>query len=183
METTMIRAGLVLAGAIATMLMPADADAQRWREDVRQVRVDTSALDLSTPAGIEELRRRIHRAVNNICNGDRECRDGAWASTDEQVAWAIERDEWTRRLAAERAAQLRACGWQGCVEPPQPAYYPAPPPPHPVSGVSVTVIYIGPPAPPPGYYGPPPPRHGYGDPGYAPPPRDDYGPRRNGLYR
>jgi UrcA family protein len=152
---------------VAPMLVPGAAHAQDWRD--RQpvsVRVDASALDLSTGAGVDELERRVKRAVDRICGGDRDCREEAWASADDQVRYAIARDEWTRRLADERAAQLAACGGYGCPAP-QPAYYAPPPPPpayYAAGGVTVTIIHAAPsatvviyPAPPP----PPPPVYGW----------------------
>ena len=145
----------ILAAAAAALLLPAAAGAQDWRDrDTMSIRVDASALDLSTASGVDELERRVRRAVDRICGSDRECREEAWASTDEQVDYAIARDEWTRRLAAERAAQLEACGGYGCP-PSRPAYYAPPPPPPPIAPAGVTVIIYtaGPPA---VHYGPPP---------------------------
>ncbi|AQR73992.1 UrcA family protein [Sphingomonas sp. LM7] len=123
---------------LSTLALPAAAEARdrEWRS----IRVDAAALDLSTPAGMDELSRRIGRAVNRICDNDRPCRDEAWASTEDQVAWAIDRDVWIRRMAEERVAQLEACRWQDC-DAPQPAYYPAPPPPPPASGVTVVIVH------------------------------------------
>lgn len=149
---------------LAGMLVAAapGAAAQDWRDrEVRSIRVDASALDLSTAAGVDELERRVGRAVDRICGGDRACRDEAWASADDQVRYAIARDEWTRRLASERAAELAACG--GECAPPEPAYaepayarpaYYAPPPPPPpaMGGVTVTIIYAAPAPPPQVYY-------------------------------
>lgn len=129
--------------AAAGVLCSSMAGAGEYEQ--RSIRVDASALDLSNQSGITELARQINRAVNRICGSDRYCREEAWESTEPQVAWAIDRDLWMRQLASERAAQLRACGWQGCA--PQPvAYHPAPPPP-PASGVVVTIV-----CPPPTYY-------------------------------
>ena len=109
-------------------------------------------LDLSTSAGVAELYRRVERAVNRICDGDRDCRDEAWASTEEQASAAIARDRWMRRLARERAAELRACGRYGCAPSAPVRYQPAPPPPLVVQGgtrVTVTIQTGGP-----GYYVP-----------------------------
>jgi UrcA family protein len=115
------------------------AEARDWRDrEWRSIRVDASALDLSVPAGMDELSRRIGRAVNRICGSDRDCREEAWASTEDQVGWAIDRDMWMRRMAEERIAQLE-CRWQGC-DAPQPAYYPAPPP-LPANGVTVVIVH------------------------------------------
>jgi UrcA family protein len=138
----MLRIGLALLGALAAT--PAVANDGHDR-DWAQVRVDASALDLSTPAGIETLAGRIHKAVNRICGSDSLCRDQAWASTEDQVAWAIDRDEWMRRMAEERLAQLDACGGYDCA-PAQPVAYPLPAPaPQPMlGGVTVTIIHTAP---------------------------------------
>lgn len=141
----MIRKPLIFA-AIAAAAIPAGAHAQRGNAEWRQTSVRIADLDLSTRAGTDELDRRIDRAVDRICEGDRECRDGAWASTWDQVDAAIARDQWMRRLAAEREAELAACGWQGCRQAPMPVYYPAPPPAY--GGATVIVITTG--------YAPPP---------------------------
>ncbi|MCD2324118.1 UrcA family protein [Sphingomonas sp. IC-56] len=126
--------GLGLVAGMLALACPAAATDY----EVQSIRVDASALDLSTNAGISLLSQRINRAVNRICGSDRYCRDEAWASTEGQVAWAIDRDRWMRLLARERAAQLSACGWSGCG--PEPVYaYPAPPPP-PAGRVTVTIV-------------------------------------------
>jgi UrcA family protein len=135
------------ATAAAVLLVPHAATARDY--EVRQIRVNASALDLSAPAGMDELARRIHRAVNRICGSDRDCKDEAWASTEEQVAWAIGRDVWMRRMAEERMAQHDACRGRDC-DLPEPAYYPAPPPmPAPAGGVIVVIVHNA--APPPIY--------------------------------
>jgi UrcA family protein len=144
----MVRKPLILAALAAALLAPA-AHAQRWGDDgeVRQTAVEIADLDLSTRAGVGELDRRIDRAVDRICDGDRECRDGAWASTYEQAQAAIARDEWMRRMAAEREAELRACGWQGCRAQQAPVHYPPPPPMPTYGGATVIVITTGYPPP------------------------------------
>lgn len=138
MKTTLFAAAI---GAVV-LLIPLEAAAQRFDRELRSVRVDASPYDLSTPGGIDELEKRVAKAVNRICGSDRWCREEAWASTDDQVESAIAQDERIRRMAYEREAQLRACGWGGCA--PQPAYYaPPPPPPMPRGSVTVTVIHDG----------------------------------------
>ena len=200
----MIEARLALC---ALALLPATAGAQRWDDrEVRSIVVDTSALDLSTPAGRAELDRRIARAVNRICDGDAYCRDEAWDSTYEQVGLAIERDDRIRRLAREREMQLAACGGVECpppapqvaqvLPPPPPAVAFAPPaeivqplgygaPPAPYRSQSrVTVIvqnFVSPPQPPVVVYtapGPAYPGYGYAppQPAYPSPPGHGYAP-------
>lgn len=130
-----------LAGA-AALLLPLEAAAQRWDDrELRTIRVDASPFDLSTPGGIDALEKRVAKAVNRICGSDRYCREEAWASTDDQVEWAIARDERMRQLAYEREAQLRACEWGGCA--PQPVYHAPPPPPVRRGTVTVTVVHDG----------------------------------------
>ena len=135
---------LVLVAALAAgAAYPAHAQSWDGDREWRSVRVDASALDLSTDSGVDELERRVGKAVGRICGSDRACREDAWASADEQVAYAIRRDEGMRRMAEERIAQIDHCRWNGCA-PQQPAYYTPPPPPPmtylPTGGVTVTII-------------------------------------------
>ena len=133
-----------LLAALAAIALPATAQARdlEWRS----IRVDASALDLSTPAGMDELAKRIGRAVNRICGSDDYCRDEAWASTEGQVAWAIDRDVWMRRMAEERIAQVEACRWRDC-DAPRLAYHPLPEPGVVAQG-GVTVMIVHTAAPP-----------------------------------
>ncbi|MDT8759940.1 UrcA family protein [Sphingomonas psychrotolerans] len=124
--------------ALAALVFPIAAQASDY--EWRSIRVDASALDLSTPAGVDELARRIGRAVNRICGSDADCRDEAWASTEDQTALAIDRDLWTRRMAEERIAQIEACRQEGC-EAPRLAYQPMPEPATASGGVTVVIIH------------------------------------------
>ena len=141
---------LLIAAALAAF--PSVAQAQSWndRVETRTVGVPAADLDLSTRAGERTLERRMRRAVDRICGSDDYCREGAWASAEDQITWAIENDRWMRRLADERLAEIRTCGWEGCLQR-EAAYYPPPPPP-PVyqGGATVTVIVT---TTPPGWYG------------------------------
>ena len=136
----MIR-GLLLFATMAGLTTTAHA---YDRYETRSIAVAAADLDLSTSAGVAELYRRVERAVNRICDGDRDCRDDAWASTEEQASAAIARDRWMRRLAREREAELRACGRYGCAPSPEPVYYQPAPPPAPstvtMQGTTVTVV-------------------------------------------
>lgn len=132
----------VLIGGVAASLGSGSAQAQnRYDGEVLSIRVDASAFDLATPSGIDALAQRIHRAVNRICGSDAVCRDEAWASTEDQVAWAIDRDQWRAEMAAQREAQLDACGWDGCATP-APVAYPVPVP-QPAPGAVVVTIVRG----------------------------------------
>lgn len=140
----MIRAMLIVTAPIAATGV---AQGQPFDSgyETRSIVVDAADLDLSHPAGLDTLEDRVKRAVDRICGSDRECRAEAWASTDRQVAWAVARDRWTRRLANEREAQIRACGWGPC-QAPAPVYYAPPaPPPMPPAGVHVIIVYPPPP--------------------------------------
>ena len=130
--------------ALAALAFPIAAQASDY--EWRSIRVDASALDLSTPAWVDELSRRIHRAVNRICGSDAYCRDEAWASTEDQTALAIDRDLWMRRMAEERIAQVEVCGQEEC-DARRLAYQPVPEWPVTTSG-GVTVVIIHHPAPP-----------------------------------
>ncbi|ATY32676.1 UrcA family protein [Sphingomonas psychrotolerans] len=132
--------------ALAALVLPVTAQARDYER--YSIRVDASAFDLSTPAGMDELARRIGRAVNRICGSDRACRDEAWASTEDQVASAIDRDWWMRRMAEERIAQVEACRWQDC-DAPRLTYQPLPEPGAPAGGVTVVIVHNA--APPPVY--------------------------------
>jgi UrcA family protein len=127
--------GLIALGALVLPVAAQARDYERY-----SVRVDASAFDLSTPAGMDELARRIGRAVNRICGSDRDCSDEAWASTEDQVASAIDRDWWMRRMAEERIAQVEACRWQDC-DAPRLAYQPLPEPGVPAGGVTVVIVH------------------------------------------
>lgn len=132
---------LLIAAALAAL--PGMAQAQRWndRVETRTIRVPAADLDLSTLAGERELERRMRRAVDRICGSDRVCREGAWASARAQIAWAIDNDRWMRRLADERLAEIRACGYAGCWQR-QAGYYPPPPPPPVYQGGTVVTVIV-----------------------------------------
>ncbi|WP_422056717.1 UrcA family protein [Sphingomonas sp.] len=98
---------LIAAMAAALSLTgPAMAGA---RSETRRIAVPAAGLDLSTEAGIDILAARIDHAVKRICGRDRRCADGAWQSTEWQVDRLIREARTWRRLADERAAQLRGC--------------------------------------------------------------------------
>lgn len=122
----------LIAALAAAMTLTGPADA-RDRYDTRRVAVPAAGLDLSSEAGIDILAARIDHAVRRICGSDLRCRDGAWESTEWQVDRMIRKARAWRRLAEERAAQLRACR-ERCS---RPARWYAPPPP---SGVTVIVV-------------------------------------------
>lgn len=120
--------------AVLFTCLAAPVTARNWdRYETRQITVPAAGLDLSTDAGVDILAARIDHAVRRICSSDRICRDQAWASTEWQVGRLIDRAQAWRRLANERAAQLRACR-QRCAQPA--AYYAPPPPP------ATTVVII-----------------------------------------
>jgi len=112
----LILAALGIAGA---------AQAGGWddRYETQSIVVPASDLDLSTSAGIATLYHRVDNAVDRICGDDRDCREMAWESTEDQASAHIAHDKWMRRLAEERLAELRACGRRGCR--PEPVVYPS----------------------------------------------------------
>jgi UrcA family protein len=137
-------APVLLLPIAATAAWPAAAQ-DGWGDwQRRSIEVRAADLDLAVPAGMDELTRRIGRVVRRICGYDRACQDEAWASTEPQVAWAVERDGRLHELAGERAAQLEACaGIEPCPAPV--AYVPPPAPPVPAgSRVTVTIVYGAP---------------------------------------
>ena len=137
----MTRGMLITACAAGAVLTSA---AQARDRETRSITVDSSALDLSTAPGLDELSHRIGRAVNRICGSDRECEDEAWSSTEGQVAWVVSHAEWRRRMADERAAELMACGGRICAPPPRPVRYKPECPPG--SYAVVVTIVQGPPS-------------------------------------
>ena len=122
----------LMAGLAALAMLTAPAVA-RDRYETQRIAVPAAGLDLSTEAGIDLLAARIDHAVKRICGWDRECAEGAWESTEWQVDRMIRKARAWRRLAEERAAQLRACRGR-CS---RPASWYAPPPP---AGVMVIVV-------------------------------------------
>ena len=116
--------------AMMTLTGPAHAGD---RYETRRIAVPAAGLDLSTEAGVDLLAARIDHAVKRICGWDRTCAEGAWESTEWQVDRMIRKARAWRRLAEERAAQLRACR-DRCS---RPASWYAPPPP---TGVTVIVV-------------------------------------------
>lgn len=95
--------------AMATALILTGPALANERIETRRIAVPAAGLDLSSEAGIDILAARIDHAVKRICGRDRVCADGAWASTEWQVDRLIREARAWRRLADERAAQLRAC--------------------------------------------------------------------------
>lgn len=123
----------LMAALAAAMILTGPASAGE-RYETRRIAVPAAGLDLSTEAGIDILAARIDHAVKRMCGSDRRCRDGAWESTEWQVDRMIRKARAWRRLADERAAQLRACR-ERCSRPA--AWYAPPPPP---GGVTVVVV-------------------------------------------
>ncbi|MGV3458491.1 UrcA family protein [Sphingomonas sp.] len=123
----------LIAAAAAALMLTGPAVA-RERVETRRIAVPAAGLDLSTEAGIDILAARIDHAVKRICGRDRACADGAWESTEWQVDRLIREARAWRRLADERAAQLRACR-ERCARPAAAWGAPAVP-------VGVTVVVV-----------------------------------------
>lgn len=122
-----------LMAALAVLAMLTQPAVARDRYETQRIAVPAAGLDLSTEAGVDLLAARIDHAVKRICGWDRACAEGAWESTEWQVDRMIRKARAWRRLAEERAAQLRACR-DRCS---RPAAWYAPPPP---TGVTVIVV-------------------------------------------
>lgn len=105
----------LIAAAAATLMLTGPEGASE-RVETRRIAVPAAGLDLSTEAGVDILAARIDHAVKRICGRDRRCADGAWQSTELQVDRLIREARAWRRLAEERAAQLRACR-ERCARP------------------------------------------------------------------
>lgn len=98
--------GMFLIACAAGALFTTSAQAGNWRDrETRSIAVDAADLDLSTDPGLDALSYRIGHAVRRICGSDRECEDEAWASTEGQVAWAMNQAEWRRRWIEPRAPE------------------------------------------------------------------------------
>jgi UrcA family protein len=114
----MIRNILALFGLVSVALVSAIAiNAQSWVgatwDKPPSLRVSFNDLDLASPGGEHELKRRIAHAVDRICGRaeamdlagrrlEMKCRRDAWQSTSRQVADAIEKAR-AQHLAAASA--------------------------------------------------------------------------------
>jgi hypothetical protein len=88
---------------------------------------------------MDRLIKRLRGRIDEMCGWDEDCRDEAWLSADWQVARAVTRDQWRRRIAFEREADRRYYRMRRFAPPPPPpvvvqplpriAYLPIPAPP------------------------------------------------------
>jgi|GEM_PF-1700832 len=88
--------------AAAALIVPAAGAADYYDRDVRTTLVNVADLDLSTGWGVDRLIKRLRGRIDDMCGWDEDCRDEAWLSADWQVARAVTRDQWRRRIAYER---------------------------------------------------------------------------------
>ncbi len=104
---------LIAAAAVA-------ASAPAWAQmEQRSVRVSYADLDLGRAEGRKALDRRIEQAVDRICRDDdsirdlvrsrltRECRAGAFASVQPQLAALYGAGRWDQASLEVRAATAR----------------------------------------------------------------------------
>ena len=139
---------MTVAGAGLALMMPAAASASSFDYNGRDVRtevVSVADLDLSTGWGMDRLIKRLRSRIDTMCDWDEECRDEAWLSADWQVARNLDRAQWRRRLAMERANDRQVYRFQlrrtGPGAPPPQRLSFAPPQPQPVGqpvGVKTT---------------------------------------------
>jgi len=123
----------------AALLAPAAAATDYGDRDVQTSLVSVADLDLSTGWGMDRLIKRLRGRIDDMCGWDEDCRDEAWLSADWQVARAVTRDQWRRRIAFEREADRRYYRMRRFAPPPPPlvvvqplpriAYLPIPAPP------------------------------------------------------
>jgi UrcA family protein len=129
-------AAIILGSAL---LAPAAAASDYDGRDVQTTLVNVADLDLSTGWGMDRLIKRLRGRIDDMCGWDEDCRDEAWLSADWQVARAVTRDQWRRRIAFEREADRRYYRMRRFAPPPPPlvvvqplpriAYLPIPAPP------------------------------------------------------
>jgi UrcA family protein len=132
---------LPIAAAIlgAIVVAPAATASDYGDRDVQTTLVNVADLDLSTGWGMDRLIKRLRGRIDDMCGWDEDCRDEAWLSADWQVARAVTRDQWRRRIAFEREADRRYYRMRRFAPPPPPpvmvqplpriAYVPIPAPP------------------------------------------------------
>jgi len=97
-------AAIILGAALPA---PAATASDYDGRDVQTTLVNVSDLDLSTGWGMDRLIKRLRGRIDDMCGWDEDCRDEAWLSADWQVARAVTRDQWRRRIAFEREADRR----------------------------------------------------------------------------
>jgi UrcA family protein len=119
---------LPIAAAIlgAALLAPAAAASDYDGRDVQTTLVNVADLDLTTGWGMDRLIKRLRGRIDDMCGWDEDCRDEAWLSADWQVARAVTRDQWRRRIAFEREADRRYYRTQRFAPPPPVIVQPLP---------------------------------------------------------
>ncbi len=131
MTTRSMLAMTVMAAAMAPTMASADEFDFSGRE-VRTEVVSVADLDLSSGWGMDQLIKRLRSRIDYMCEGDEDCRDEAWLSADWQVARDLDRAQWRRRVAMERASDRRMYRVRmrqpgpGAGGPPPMAYAPPP---------------------------------------------------------
>ena len=138
----MIRLPIAATILSSALLAPSVAATDYGDRDVQTTLVNVADLDLSTGWGMDRLIKRLRGRIDEMCGWDEDCRDEAWLSADWQVARAVTRDQWRRRIAFEREADRRYYRMRRFAPPPPP-----PPPPVVVQPLP-RIAYLPIPAPP-----------------------------------
>ncbi len=112
MTRSLLIAPAALAAAVlaaAAFVAPATASASSAYDDgeVRTDVINVADLDLTTGWGMDRLIKRLRGRIDAMCDYDESCRDEAWLSADWQVARAVRRDQWQKRIAYEREQDRR----------------------------------------------------------------------------
>lgn len=110
----------------AALIAPAATASDYYDGDVQTTVVSVADLDLSSGWGMDRLIKRLRGRIDDMCGGDEDCRDEAWLSADWQVARAVTRDQWRRRIAFEREADRRYYRMRRFAPPPPVMVQPLP---------------------------------------------------------
>jgi UrcA family protein len=139
MTRSLVFVGLPAVMSAAALIAPAAASSDYYDRDIQTTVISVADLDLSTGWGMDRLIKRLRGRIDEMCGWDEDCRDEAWLSADWQVARAVTRDQWRRRIAFEREADRRYYRMRRFAPPPPPpvvvqplpriAYLPIPAPP------------------------------------------------------
>lgn len=140
MTRSLMLVALPAVMSAAALIVPAATASDYYDRDVQTTVIGVADLDLSTGWGVDRLIKRLRGRIDDMCGWDEDCRDEAWLSADWQVARAVTRDQWRRRIAFEREADRRYYRMRRFAPPPPPppamvqplpriAYLPIPAPP------------------------------------------------------
>lgn len=120
MTRSLILVALPAVMSAAALIAPAATASDYYDRDVQTTVIGVADLDLTTGWGMDRLIKRLRGRIDEMCGWDEDCRDEAWLSADWQVARAVTRDQWRRRIAFEREADRRYYRMQRFAPPPPP---------------------------------------------------------------